>query len=150
MIRKMNPEDLQKVVELWLRVNIANHRFIKREYWLKQAAAVEEAMRDADIYVYEENQKIIAFVGLIDQYIAGIFVSNSKQSKGIGKALLEHIKASSPTLSLKVYQKNEGALRFYQRPLTCTHSTCTKLMHSIVSEGLDEDNNEKEFLMTWK
>jgi len=91
-------------------------------------------MRDADIYVYEENQKIIAFVGLIDQYIAGIFVSNSKQSKGIGKALLEHIKASSPTLSLKVYQKNEGALRFYQRE-----------GFKIVSEGLDEDNNEKDF-----
>ena len=139
MIRKMNPEDLQKVVELWLRVNIANHRFIKREYWLKQAAAVEEAMKDADIYVYEENQKIIAFVGLIDQYVAGIFVSNSKQSKGIGKSLLQHIKASSQTLSLKVYQKNEGALRFYQRE-----------GFKIVSEGLDEDNNEKDFLMTWK
>ena len=67
MIRKMKPEDLQKVVELWLRVNIAHHRFIKREYWLNQAAAVEEAMKDAEIYVYEENQKIIAFVGLIDQ-----------------------------------------------------------------------------------
>ncbi|WP_270316048.1 N-acetyltransferase [Lactococcus petauri] len=138
MIRKMKAEDLQKVVELWLRVNIANHRFIKCEYWLKQAAAVEEAMKDADIYVYEENQKIIAFVGLIDQYIAGIFVSNSKQSKGIGKSLLQHIKASSQTLSLKVYQKNEGALRFYQRE-----------GFKIVAEGLDEDNNEKEFLMTW-
>ncbi|WP_270323890.1 N-acetyltransferase [Lactococcus petauri] len=138
MIRKMKAEDLQKVVELWLRVNIANHRFIKCEYWLKQAAAVEEAMKDAEIYVYEENQKIIAFVGLIDQYIAGIFVSNSKQSKGIGKSLLQHIKASSQTLSLKVYQKNEGALRFYQRE-----------GFKIVAEGLDEDNNEKEFLMTW-
>ena len=138
MIRKMKAEDLQKVVELWLRVNIANHRFIKREYWQKQAAAVEEAMKDAEIYVYEENQKIIAFVGLIDQYVAGIFVSNSKQSKGIGKSLLQHIKASSQTLSLKVYQKNEGALRFYQRE-----------GFKIVAEGLDEDNNEKEFLMTW-
>ena len=138
MIRKMKPEDLQKVVELWLRVNIAHHRFIKREYWLNQAAAVEEAMKDAEIYVYEENQKIIAFVGLIDQYIAGIFVSNSMQSKGIGKALLGHIKASNQTLSLKVYQKNEAALRFYQRE-----------GFKIVSEGLDEDNNEKEFLMTW-
>ncbi len=63
-------------------------------------------MRDADIYVYEENQKIIAFVGLIDQYIAGIFVEATVSSlKVIGKALLEHIKASSPTLSLKVTRK---------------------------------------------
>ncbi|MEG1283992.1 MAG: GNAT family N-acetyltransferase, partial [Lactococcus sp.] len=34
---------------------------------------------------------------------------------------------------------NEGALRFYQRE-----------GFKIVSEGLDEDNNEKEYLMTWK
>ncbi len=139
MIRKIKPEDLQKVVELWLRVNIANHRFIKREYWLNQAEAVEEAMKDADIYVYEENQKIVAFVGLIDHYIAGIFVSNSKQSKGIGKALLQHVKVSNQTLFLKVYQKNEGAIRFYHRE-----------GFKIISESLDKDNNEKEFLMIWK
>ena len=138
MIRKMKAEDLQKVVELWLRVNIANHRFIKREYWLKQAAAVEEAMKDAEIYVKKKKKNFFFFLVFFDLYIAGIFVSNSKQSKGIGKSLLQHIKASSQTLSLKVYQKNEGALRFYQRE-----------GFKIVAEGLDEDNNEKEFLMTW-
>lgn len=48
-------------------------------------------------------------------YIAGIFVSNEAQSKGIGKKLLNKAKEEYIELSMEVYKNNEKAVCFYER-----------------------------------
>ena len=57
------------------------------------------------LYVYEENNVIQGFVGLMNDYIAGIFVSHLLQSKGIGKKLLDYAKDKKDVLSLSVYKE---------------------------------------------
>ena len=47
-----------------------------------------------------------------DNYIAGIFVKEAAQSKGIGKQLLNYVKELKSVLSLNVYQKNIRAISF--------------------------------------
>lgn len=74
----------------------------------------------------------------MDNYIAGIFVNKNNQSRGIGKQLLDYVKEIKETLNLSVYQKNIRAISFYQRE-----------QFVIQSEHIDDDNNEKEFIMTW-
>ena len=69
----------------------------------------------AEVCVYENGQKIEGFIGLSDEYIEGIFVSDEVQSHGIGKLLLDYIKDRKAKLSLNVYQKNTRAIHFYQR-----------------------------------
>jgi len=49
---------------------------------------VKGILPDAEIYVYELDDEIKAFVGIDNGYIAGIFVSDEMQSKGIGKQFL--------------------------------------------------------------
>lgn len=71
--------------------------------------------------------------------IEGIFVSDEMQSQGIGKALVDFIKAQKTKLSLNVYQKNVRAIRFYQ-----------KEGFEIESEGLDETTSEKDYAMLWQ
>ena len=61
------------------------------------------------------------------------------QSQGIGKRLLDHMKAIKDTLHLSVYQKNTRAIRFYQRE-----------GFVIQYEGLDESTGEKEYAMLWQ
>ena len=73
------------------------------------------------------------FVGLNDEYIEGIFVSDEMQSCGIGKLLLDYIKGKKVSLRLNVYQKNARAISFYQRE-----------GFIIQCEGLDEATGEKE------
>ena len=73
------------------------------------------------------------FVGLNDEYIEGIFVSDEMQSCGIGKLLLDYIKDKKVSLRLNVYQKNARANSFYQRE-----------GFIIQCEGLDEATGEKE------
>ena len=61
------------------------------------------------------------------------------QSQGIGKALVDFIKAQKTKLRLNVYQKNVRATHFYQ-----------KEGFEIQCEGLDEATGEKDYEMLWR
>ncbi|BAK70447.1 N-acetyltransferase [Aliarcobacter butzleri] len=139
MIRKLDKNDINQLLQIWLEVNIKTHNFIPKEYWEEQYDNVKELLPNSEIYVYEENEKIVAFVGLIENYIAGIFVSFSFQSKGIGKKLLDYIKEFKKELSLNVYVKNISAIKFYQRE-----------GFIINSQNIDEETKEQQILMIWK
>ena len=93
------------------------------------------------VYVNENDctYQIDGFIGLNDNYIEGIFVKKTMQSKGIGKQLLNHVKKVKSTLRLSVYQKNEKAIKFYLRE-----------KFSIQSENVDDNTGEKEYIMVWK
>ncbi|MBO5458959.1 MAG: N-acetyltransferase [Lachnospira sp.] len=140
MIRKFRKNDLSIVMEIWLNTNIQTHDFISEKYWTDNYEMVKEMMPQAEVYVYEDDKvdRIDGFIGLTGDYIAGIFVRSGVRSKGIGKKLLDYVKAINPSLSLNVYQKNVRAICFYQRE-----------GFVIKSENIDYDTNEIEFVMGW-
>lgn len=140
MIRQFKKNDLPAVMQIWLDTNIKAHDFIPKEYWENNYEIVKEILPDAEIYVHVDDTAgfIDGFIGLTDNYIAGIFVKEDKQSKGIGKQLLNYVKNIKSNISLSVYQKNTKAVRFYKRE-----------QFQIVSENVDDITNEKEFIMEW-
>lgn len=139
MIRKLQKEDLGQVMRIWLDSNVDAHPFISKAYWESNFEMVKEQLVQAEAYVYEENGDIRGFVGLQEDYIAGIFVKSECRSHGIGKRLLEYVKSVKANMSLRVYQKNTRAIRFYQRE-----------QFVIRSENTDDSTNQKEYVMTWK
>lgn len=138
MIRKMKNIDINRVADIWLKTNLKAHYFIPEQYWTSNYELVKEMLLQAEVYVYEDNKIIQGFVGVRDEYIEGIFVSDKMKSHGIGKALLDYIKDKKARLQLNVYQKNVRAMSFYQRE-----------GFTIQSEGLDEFTGEKEYVMEW-
>ena len=140
MIRKFKEDALNTVMQIWFDTNIKAHHFISRQYWIDNYEMVKDILPKKEIYVYEDDNinQINGFIGLMDNYIAGIFVNKNNQSRGIGKQLLDYVKEIKETLNLSVYQKNIRAISFYQRE-----------QFVIQSEHIDNDNNEKEFIMTW-
>ncbi|WP_297670072.1 GNAT family N-acetyltransferase [Thomasclavelia sp.] len=140
MIRKFKEDDLNTVMWLWLDTNIKTHHFIPRQYWISNYEMVKNILPKKEIYVYEDDDtnQISGFIGLMDNYIAGIFVNKNNQSRGIGKQLLDYVKKLKVTLSLSVYQKNKRAISFYQRE-----------KFVIQFENIDDETNEKEFVMIW-
>lgn len=138
MIRKFEEKDTERVMQIWLEVNIETHNFVLSNYWLSQYQSVQEQLLQADIYVYEQDKKIQGFVGMTDDYLAGIFVDKKCRSMGIGKGLLERVKENYPVFTLNVYQKNRRAVDFYLREGL-----------SVVSEGFDEDTAETDYTMAW-
>lgn len=138
MIKKFEIEDLDEIMNIWLETNISAHGFIKASYWKENFEMVEEMMMSSEIYLYKEDNKIYGFIGLIDDYIAGIFIKDKYQSRGIGKNLLDYVKSNRNRLLLSVYNKNNRAIEFYKRE-----------GFIIVKNEIDEANNEKEFVMEW-
>ena len=140
MIRKFRKDDLNIIMQIWLDTNIQAHNFILKDYWTDNYDMVKEMLPQAELYVYEndESNQIDGFVGLMDDYVAGIFVRKDVQSKGIGKQLLDYVKAIKLSLSLSVYEKNTRAIHFYQRE-----------SFVIQSENIDDNTDEIEFVMTW-
>lgn len=139
MIRVFQPADLDQVAEIWLTANLQAHSFIPSEYWKENQALVRELLLQAEVYVYEKGGEILGFAELDGAYIEGIFVAEEARSQGIGKSLLDFLKAKKPELRLNVYQKNIRAIRFYERE-----------GFQIQSEGLDEATGEKDYVMAWQ
>ena len=140
MIREFKPNDIDNVMQIWLETNILAHPFIPKSYWQDNFSAVNAVMTDAcvEIYIFEDCGEIRGFIGLIENNIAGLFVKSGSQSQGIGKSLLDYCKMKYQKLALRVYQKNLRAIEFYKRE-----------SFVITCEGIDENTEEREFIMKW-
>lgn len=139
MIRHLQKSEISTVADIWLDTNIKAHSFIPAQYWYDNYESVKEALGQAEVYVYECENKIYGFVGLRDDYVAGIFVCGKEQAKGVGKQLLDFVKNIKNQLSLTVYQNNTRAVKFYQRE-----------NFEIQREYTDRITGENEYLMTWR
>lgn len=139
MIRNFQPQDLDRVMQLWLEGNLDAHGFIPADYWTSNAPVVRRLLVQAEITVCELDSEIQGFVGMQGDYLAGIFVDKSHRSMGIGKRLLEHIKTSHPVFTLDVYQRNQQAVAFYLREGL-----------SVIEESVDEDTGETDYTMKWE
>lgn len=138
MIRVLEEKDVDTVAKIWLETNIKAHDFIASNYWKEHYEIIKDMFLQAEVYVYEIEKEIMGFIGLDKEYIEGIFVLDQYQKRGIGKALLNHVKAKKEHLSLNVYQKNLNAILFYQREDFC-----------IQYEDVDKNTGEKEYRMVW-
>ena len=95
----------------------------------------------AEVWVFETEARaeISGFIGLLGDYIAGIFVRRGARSGGVGRQLLDHVKTSRGQLRLQVYRKNLRAAAFYQRE-----------GFRVLEEGVDPETGEAELLMEWR
>ncbi|WP_278906958.1 GNAT family N-acetyltransferase [Faecalitalea cylindroides] len=138
MIRVLEEKDVDTVAKIWLETNIKTHDFIVSNYWKEHYEIIKDMFLQAEVYVYEIEKEIMGFIGLDKEYIEGIFVLDQYQKRGIGKALLNHVKAKKEHLSLNVYQKNLNAILFYLREDFC-----------VQYEDVDKNTGEKEYRMVW-
>ena len=139
MIRHLNETDLTEILSVWLNTNLQAHSFIPAEYWKENYDIVKQMLPQAEVYVYEQNGHIAGFIGLMEQEIAGIFVTDTFQSKGVGKRLLDYVKKRKSCLTLHAYRKNQRAVQFYLRE-----------QFYIQSQETDSSTGEREYVMKWE
>ncbi len=139
MIRKFANCDLDSVMKIWLDSNIQAHDFIAQKYWLDNFDMVKEILPKSEVWVYEESGEIVGFVGVDDEYIAGVFVTDEFRSRGIGKKLIDYIKDCKNSLRLCVYKNNVKAYQFYLRE-----------NFVALNEQIDENTGELECEMIWQ
>lgn len=140
IIKRINQQDLTKLLQIWLETNIEAHDFIDASYWESKYQEVENALPEATLFLYREESscEIVGFLGLMDDYIAGLFVRKVYQRKGIGKKLLLAVQQERECLELSVYQKNQRAYQFY-----------LSQGFTEVKKSMDEERTEEEISMIW-
>lgn len=140
MIKMLDISEIDNIMEIWIAENINSHSFISKKYWEENYEYVKSALPYAKVIVYEDNNKIKGFIGIVEGlYIAGLFVSSKYQSKGIGSKLLNKCKEEYTSLKLDVYAKNLKAVNFYKR-----HGFI------IIDEKKNAETKELEYTMIWK
>ncbi len=92
MIRKSKKEDLNKLIKLWYEISLETHDFIDKEYWQeKREDMAQKYIPASDTYVIEENNEIMGFISMVDNYLAAIFIDKKYQNKSFGKKLIDFI-----------------------------------------------------------
>lgn len=137
MIRLFEFRDLDRIMEIWLEGNLKAHPFIKEEYWRQNYEIVRSVLPNAEVYVFEEDGEVQGFIGMDADYIAGLFVAEGHRGQGIGHQLIETVKRKK-RLSLHVYERNTGAVAFYQ-------AEGFKVQQSMT----EKETGKKEFLMVY-
>ena len=105
MIRKLDNNDVDKVMDIWLKSTVKAHDFIEKNYWEDNYNTVKNVyIPMSETYIYEKED-IKGFISIINnEFIGALFVDNDCQGQGIGKALIEHVKSKYDNLSLAVYK----------------------------------------------
>ncbi|NLL82325.1 MAG: N-acetyltransferase [Tissierellia bacterium] len=139
MIRRLDKTKLDHVMKIWLEANISAHDFILEDYWKDNYNIVKEALPEATVLIYEDQEGIKGFIGIVEEsYIAGLFVSDQYKNEGIGSKLVEKCKEDYSMLALDVYAKNVKAIRFYEK-----HG------FRIINKKENADTKENEYSMVW-
>jgi putative acetyltransferase len=132
--------DVDTVVDIWIEGSKAAHHFIGAAYWRNHAKAMKEMyIPQSETWIYRnQNSKIAGFISLVENHLAALFVHPEQQDQGIGSKLIERAKELRNELHLRVYVKNNKAVRFY-----------LKHQFRIKRTRVDENTGEEEYYMVW-
>ena len=138
-IGKIGENDIPDIVDIWYEASLQAHGFIPAKYWKKNIKRMRnEYLPMSETFLAADGEMILGFVSLVDEYLAAIFVKPEIQGKNIGRLLLNHAKIHRSCLTLKVFCKNNKSIGFYE-----------KNGFTVISESIDEETGEKEFVMQW-
>ena len=114
-IRKFQKMDLKDVMEIWMEGNLEAHDFIPEEFWKDNYGYVSRLIPKSEVYVYEIDVKVVGFIGIEDFYVQGFFVQREYRGQGMGTRLLRFVEELYDHFSLQVFEKNYGAVLYYEK-----------------------------------
>ncbi|BDZ71365.1 N-acetyltransferase [Methanobacterium petrolearium] len=144
MIKHLEDNEIEEVMDVWLKTNITAHNFIPEDYWIGQCEVVlEEYLPSSTTFVYKEDNVIKGFISIKKNkkysFIGALFILEEYQQKGIGKKLVNHCKSLDSPLEVCAYVENVNAVNFYRH---CGFS--------IISKQPNENSGVMEYTMQWK
>lgn len=114
MIRKYDPHDLVELIGVWYDAAQIAHPFWTSTIFDRERRNISDKFLPiAETWVFEEEERVVGFIALLDNEVGGIFVSPRRQGRGIGRALMDHARASRDHLELDVFKANEIGRAFY-------------------------------------
>lgn len=85
IIREIKETDYPVLVEIWESAVLHTHDFLKQEDFLYYKENLINYFRYVSLYGFEQDQKLVGFIGTANSNIEMLFVHNDYRSMGIGK-----------------------------------------------------------------
>jgi putative acetyltransferase len=115
LIRPYRPEDKELLLEIWLAASLEAHAFLGHERLVEQKQIVgDQYLAQADTRVLEFGGIAAGFIGLIGDFMGGLFIDPRHQGRGLGRALIQNALGDHGVLELEVYTLNRKAVGFYR------------------------------------
>ncbi len=114
MIRKYDTGDLAELLDVWYDASQIAHPFWTRDLFEQERRDISEKFLPiAETWVFEKEGRVVGFIALLGNEVGGIFVAPTQHGQGIGRALMDHARASRDHLELEVFEANEIGRAFY-------------------------------------
>ena len=115
-IKLRNPELIENLLIIWEESVRATHSFLSDaeiEQIKKYVPQVLSGVKHL-IVAENENDKVVAFMGIEDGRLEMLFISPEERGKGIGKGLLQYGISEYGIREVTVNEQNPQAIGFYE------------------------------------
>lgn len=123
MIRKATVQDSSRIAEILVFTKRVNYRSIfhddrvsfgEMQVYPLARQYMEDESRLANIWVYDDGF-VKGLIHVEGQRIEELYVDSFFENNGIGKKLIEFAVQEKGCSTVRVLEKNHGAIRFYER-----------------------------------
>jgi ribosomal protein S18 acetylase RimI-like enzyme len=142
IVRRARLEDAGAVAEVFLAAR-AEMDYLPRLHTDEETRAflTDAVVARQRVYVAEEDGAVVGFAALQEGMLEHLYVHPAAQSRGFGSALLEEAKRACPGgFRFWVFQRNEGARRFYE-------ARGCRLLE--LTDGAANEEREPDALYAW-
>ena len=115
-VEERNERLIENLLEVWESSVKAIHLFLSHDEINAIKQYVPQALKEIPTLVIAENEagKPVGFMGIANQMLEMLFVSNESRGQGIGKQLLQYGIEKYSIIELAVNEQNPLAKGFYE------------------------------------
>lgn len=114
MIREVKKTDYPILVDIWESAVLSTHDFLKKEDFLYYREHLPTYFQYVTLYGYEQDGRLVGFIGVAENNIEMLFVHNDYWYKGVGKRLVMYAIEKLQVCKVDVNEQNIQAVGFYQ------------------------------------
>lgn len=114
MIREVKKTDYPILVDIWESAVLSTHDFLKKEDFLFYREHLPTYFQYVTLYGYEQDGRLVGFIGVAENNIEMLFVHNDYRYKGVGKRLVMYAIEKLQVCKVDVNEQNIQAIGFYR------------------------------------
>jgi putative acetyltransferase len=115
MIREYEEQDADALVSIWRAATAIAHPFLAKDFVDSEAEALRNVyLKFAKTWVTEIDGKIVGFIAMVENEVAGLFLHPSFHGRGLGRDMVVLAVQKQGPLRVEVFEKNIIGRGFYK------------------------------------